>query len=62
MCTRCGGSGYIPKWSHIANGVCFQCGGRQSVSVAGTRTERLAEEQRKERLNEIMKEFDDLPF
>lgn len=24
-CTRCGGTGYIGKWKHIANGICFEC-------------------------------------
>ncbi|MEZ8989993.1 hypothetical protein [Vibrio breoganii] len=24
-CTRCNGTGYIGKWKHIANGICFEC-------------------------------------
>ena len=26
-CTKCGGSGYLPQYRHIKNGICFQCGG-----------------------------------
>lgn len=26
-CPKCGGSGYLPKYHHIENGICFQCGG-----------------------------------
>ena len=26
-CYRCGGSGYLPQFSHYAGGVCFACGG-----------------------------------
>jgi hypothetical protein len=26
-CTRCNGTGYIGKWKHIANGICFECEG-----------------------------------
>lgn len=26
-CTKCGGSGYLPQYLHIKNGVCFKCGG-----------------------------------
>jgi len=26
-CPRCGGSGYLPEFSHVAGGVCFCCGG-----------------------------------
>lgn len=26
-CTRCGGTGYFPQYSHIENGVCFKCRG-----------------------------------
>ena len=26
-CPRCGGSGYLPQYSHVAGGICFQCGG-----------------------------------
>lgn len=32
QCGRCGGTGLIPQYGHIAHGVCFQCKG------AGTRT------------------------
>lgn len=28
-CTRCGGTGYIGKWKHIANGICFECNAEQ---------------------------------
>ena len=26
-CSRCGGTGYLPEYSHVAGGVCFACGG-----------------------------------
>lgn len=26
-CGKCGGSGYIPSYSHIQNGICFKCEG-----------------------------------
>ena len=26
-CDKCGGSGYIPKYKHVENGVCFKCHG-----------------------------------
>jgi|GEM_PF-3064023 len=27
ICTRCGGSGYLPEYNHVEGGVCFACGG-----------------------------------
>jgi len=27
ICRRCGGSGYIPEFSHVMNGICFRCWG-----------------------------------
>lgn len=33
-CDRCGGTGYFPEYKHIANGVCFKCGGaRFSIQI-----------------------------
>ena len=29
-CTRCNGTGYIGKWKHIVNGLCFECGGEHN--------------------------------
>lgn len=26
-CPRCGGSGYLPQYSHVENGICFECWG-----------------------------------
>jgi len=26
-CEKCGGSGYLPQYRHVENGVCFKCGG-----------------------------------
>lgn len=26
-CDRCGGSGYLPQYSHVEHGICFKCGG-----------------------------------
>ena len=66
MCSRCGGSGYIPKWSHIAGGVCFKCNGRgstQPLSIEQIRhRNRIKEQQRKERLQNTLNSFSDLPF
>lgn len=30
-CDRCGGSGYLPQYSHVENGICFKCGGEGVV-------------------------------
>lgn len=30
-CDRCGGSGYLPQYSHVQHGVCFKCGGEGVV-------------------------------
>jgi 5-methylcytosine-specific restriction endonuclease McrA len=30
-CDRCGGSGYLPQYSHVEHGVCFKCGGEGVV-------------------------------
>ena len=30
-CPRCGGKGYIQHYQHVAEGVCFQCGGDKKV-------------------------------
>ena len=27
VCPRCGGSGYLPQYSHVEHGICFQCYG-----------------------------------
>ena len=27
ICDRCGGSGYLPQYSHVEDGICFKCGG-----------------------------------
>ena len=27
-CTRCGGTGRISYYNHVAGGICFKCGGR----------------------------------
>ena len=27
ICDRCGGSGYLPQYSHVEGGVCFKCNG-----------------------------------
>jgi 5-methylcytosine-specific restriction endonuclease McrA len=26
-CNRCSGTGYIPEYNHVENGICFECGG-----------------------------------
>lgn len=30
-CSRCGGSGYFPQYSHIEGGICFKCRGKKQV-------------------------------
>ena len=30
-CDRCGGSGYLPQFSHVEHGICFKCGGEGVV-------------------------------
>jgi RNase P subunit RPR2 len=30
-CNRCGGSGYLPQYSHIENGICFKCWGAGKI-------------------------------
>ncbi len=32
QCDRCNGQGYIPKYNHISNGICFKCYGKKSVT------------------------------
>ena len=34
-CIRCGGTGFIPRYSHVQNGICFRCGG-DGVDPRGT--------------------------
>lgn len=31
VCTRCGGTGYLPEYNHVEGGVCFSCGGNGRV-------------------------------
>lgn len=31
QCDRCNGQGYIPKYNHISNGICFKCFGQKRV-------------------------------
>lgn len=30
QCDRCNGQGYIPRYNHISNGICFKCYGKKS--------------------------------
>lgn len=32
-CSRCGGSGYLPQYSHVEHGICFKCYGEGTVIV-----------------------------
>ena len=32
-CPRCGGSGYIDAYMHIAHGICYKCGGSGTVII-----------------------------
>ena len=31
-CPRCGGAGYIDKYKHVEDGICFECSGRGKVT------------------------------
>lgn len=31
QCDRCNGQGYIPRYNHISNGICFKCYGKKSA-------------------------------
>lgn len=33
ICNRCGGSGYIPEYKHVENGICFKCWGEGVVGI-----------------------------
>lgn len=33
QCDRCNGIGYIPKYNHISNGLCFKCYGQKSAKT-----------------------------
>lgn len=30
-CDRCNGTGYLPQYKHVDNGICFKCGGRTFI-------------------------------
>lgn len=30
-CDRCGGSGFLPQYSHVQNGICFKCHGTKKI-------------------------------
>lgn len=54
-CDRCGGTGYFPEYKHIANGVCFKCGGaRFSIQIINKNVD-----QNKTNSNEDWKIVDD---
>lgn len=36
-CLHCNGLGELPKFRHIANGVCYVCGGKGSVSCTASK-------------------------
>lgn len=42
-CGRCGGSGYLPQYQHVQNGVCFACGGTSSLELSNLRDVNLNE-------------------
>ena len=29
LCSKCGGEGYLPEYSHVQNGICFKCMGKR---------------------------------
>lgn len=33
LCDRCNGQGYIPKYNHISNGICFKCYNQKSLKA-----------------------------
>ncbi len=33
QCERCNGQGYISKYNHISNGICFKCYGQKSIKT-----------------------------
>lgn len=37
-CERCGGSGYLPQYNHVENGICFKCWG-EGVVLEGLGTD-----------------------
>lgn len=32
-CDRCEGTGHLPQYKHVDNGICFKCGGRTFLSI-----------------------------
>ena len=32
-CDKCGGTGYLPQYKHVENGICFKCGGEGVIVV-----------------------------
>lgn len=34
-CRRCGGTGYLPGYRHVAGGICFECGGGKYLKARG---------------------------
>ena len=33
ICPKCGGSGYLPQYSHVEDGICFKCGGEGVIGI-----------------------------
>ena len=31
VCNRCGGTGRLPQYKHVENGICFKCRGNRFV-------------------------------
>lgn len=69
-CVKCNGTGFIPAFSGIANGVCFSCKGSGSVTVKTTKANLFSpinawhcesvEEANEFRLAEFYKRFPDI--
>ena len=36
-CPRCGGTGYLPQYRHIENGICFKCRGAKVITLGQTK-------------------------
>lgn len=51
-CTRCGGTGIIPYFSHVDGGVCLKCGGKTPFSYKEVRAYTKEEKEKLDKRNE----------
>lgn len=52
-CSRCGGTGVLPQFNHICNGVCFRCWGKGEDPRTVEQLRRWLEKARKEYRNRL---------